>query len=122
MKDRLTPAARLATARQVVCVEQPDWSRELLLALAALAIVIAGGLAALASGLAQLHPGTAERAAVEYWQERAGSEAVAVIRIERGADGQWRCPAGHVPHGWQRSIDAQCELLAALLPIHRASH
>lgn len=111
MKDHVTALARLAHGKAIVCVEQPDWTHELLLCLAAISITVAAAIAALASSFAPPAP----HGELAYLRERARDDrTAAVIRIVRDGRG-FRCLQENTPAAWHPVIDAQCELLGALL-------
>lgn len=116
----MTPIARTAAARMTVCIEQPDWTRELLLVLASAALVVAVMMGALATDLV-MPGGSATKSEVAYWRDRAlVRETTAAVRLERNGDG-YECRHFNVRHEWEAAVQMQCRELGNLLRLGRAT-
>lgn len=111
--DHVTPFARLAGERPIVCVEQPSWTVELLALLALLEFAAL----CMAVGQMRISDKQAEQAGEEttFWMETAlAPETLPTVRIaEEGAG--FRCDNFRIRREWERAVAAKCQELGGML-------
>jgi hypothetical protein len=119
-KDHISALARLATAKQGICHEQPSWTLELLTALCAvLAIALLVVAAELYAAAAERDENAVDR---DFWLEAALAEdkRTAVI-IDINTD-RFECRNFNVRREWEVAVAAECQVMGSLLHMARAAH
>lgn len=117
--DRAASAARLALEPQIVCHEQPDWRVELLITLAA--ILAIGLLTALGEASASIRRADDAEAVADRWKARAErSESTATVRLELEGEG-FQCRNFNIRPEWEPAVAKECERLAGLMAVARAT-
>lgn len=118
-KDHISALARLATAKQGVCHEQPSWLLELLTVLCAVLVV------ALLVVVAELYAAAAQRdenaADRDFWLESALAEDKRTAVIVDINSNRFECRNFNVRREWELAVAAECQVMGSLLHLARAS-
>lgn len=117
--DRASRAERLAIGKPRVCIEQPSWTKELLTVGAVVAAVGFSVMAAQAVG--HVDDARAARAEAAYWKSRAhGVDTAPAVRLDPSNLG-YRCTHMNVRREWESAVAAECQVMASLLTMARAT-
>lgn len=112
--------AALALEPQTIQQEQPDWRVELLLVLAGLLAL--GLVVVLAELLTITRQGDRAAAAADFWKAKSlRGELTAAVRLEPDNAGGFTCRQYNIRPEWELAIAAECERLAGLMFIARAT-
>lgn len=121
MRDHVQPRMRSSMALDPanVCIEQPDWGKELLatlvVAVAFLGVVLIAQFSSDAESL------RIARADAARWKARAMQmDTTPTVRIEPQGVG-FRCSHMNVRREWEAAVAAECQILGSLLHMARAA-
>lgn len=118
----MSATTRLATDRPVVCIEQPSFAHELLVAFSALLLM--GWLMAAGELTGVKDERDAALADAAHWKQVAltpdAPDHTTRVRLVRDGSG-FVCEQFNVRREWERAVAVQCEVLGSLLMVARTT-